>query len=206
MAPLSAGTGRGAVRGFGLKLQQSSSSAAWLQKKPSGLTDVHLLHSPLTTRLPPGLFCPVVPGKVWRVDRMVDEGDAGLWRSWRLTSLLPPVFVTLSFLLKTSPLAFTCVRPCAAGLLCVLQQTQQSLMSGSVSGLSRLSLCLIHGCWSWLAGRRSLLVADTETGCEVEREVTQVMISKCLLCFRMLGHFKWSIHRNYKRKLLSHLP
>lgn len=35
MAPLSAGTGRRAVRSFGLKLQQGSNTAAWLQAKPS---------------------------------------------------------------------------------------------------------------------------------------------------------------------------
>lgn len=55
MAPLSAGTGRRAVRGFGLKLQPSSSTEAWLQDKPFASAHVHLPHLPLNTLLSPGL-------------------------------------------------------------------------------------------------------------------------------------------------------
>lgn len=43
------------------------------------------------------------------------------------------------------------------------------------------------------------MVADTVTSWEVEREVTQVMIYKLLLCYHMLSKFKGSVHRKYKK-------
>lgn len=117
MAPLSAGTGQIAVRGFGLKLQQSSSTVASLQPKPSASTRVHLPHLPLNTLLPPGLsrlLCPVFPGRVWGgpelagwVMKMVQDW----WRSWRMISLSLVFIGQSSSLLKIFPSAFTCSHP-----------------------------------------------------------------------------------------------
>lgn len=179
MAPLSAGTGRRAIRGFGLKLQQST--VAWLQAKLSASTHVHLPHLPLNTLLlPPLLSC--LSRKVCEESQSWLDGYSR-WCKNLEVDLSAPVFVRQSpYFVKSLSRGFH-LFPSSFNLVQCLRLSY-SLMSGSVSGFSRL--CLIHCCWSWLAGRWSLLVADTETSWEVEREVTQVMVSKFLLCHHVV--------------------
>lgn len=112
-----------------------------------------------------------------------------------------PVFVCQSPLFS-----FTSFSP---SLVVLVQRSRPELQFDvwvSEGALQTLSLRLIHGCccWSWLAGRWSLLAADTETSWEVERKPRSWFPSCC--CYHMLNYIKGSAHRNKKNltKLISY--
>ena len=174
-----------AVRGFGLKLQPSSSSTgAWQQVKPSASTHVHLLHLPLTA------FCegpsssslvPLGPRVEWEggsrpqtgqlIEMLQRKLEEGL-KSTLCGPAAPPFLLkkkkSISLYLFSVLLRVPRGPPVPGGALAARLQLDVWVRDGT---LQTLSLCLIHGCWSWLAGRWSLLVADTETSWEVRREV-----------------------------------